>query len=328
MAAFRKRKNRWDVQIRRPGYPAICNTVFHKTDAQKWAMEIERQIEVGDYVAADLLHLDTLGALLAHYSAEISIKKRGRVEEISRSAKMRRHKISALPLGKLKPFHIAQYRDERLQEVSTTTAKKELQLISHALDIGRREWGLNIKNVAADVAKPKEPKGRERRLEEDEEHLLLGVLSASENHWIKPLMEFAIETGMRRGELLALRWKDIDLAEKMAGLRMTKNGSPRQVPLTPKAIALLGTNPRTSHRVFNVSSVALRMAWDRLLIRTDITNLHFHDLRHEAISRFFEMGLSVPEVALISGHKTPSQLFRYTNLRPRDLVQKLSTLTQ
>jgi integrase len=70
------------------------------------------------------------------------------------------------------------------------------------------------------------------------------------------------------------------------------------------------------------------MVWDRLLIRTDITNLYFHDLHHEAINRFFEMGLSVPEVALISGHKTPSQLFRYTNLRPKDLVQKLSTLTQ
>ena len=130
MAAFRKRKNRWDVQIRRSGYPAISKTFFHKTDAQKWAMEIERQIEVGDYVAADLLNLDTLGALLAHYSAEISIKKRGHVEQISRSTKMRRHKISAVPLGKLKPFHIAQYRDEHLREVSATTAKKELQLIS------------------------------------------------------------------------------------------------------------------------------------------------------------------------------------------------------
>jgi integrase len=84
--------------------------------------------------------------------------------------------------------------------------------------------------------------------------------------------------------------------------------------------------PKTSHRVFNVSSVAMRMAWDRLLISTGITDLNFHDLRHEAINRFFKMGLSTPEVALISGHKTPSQLFRYTNLRPRDLVQKLSSL--
>ena len=101
MAAFRKRKNRWDVQIRKSGYPTIRKTFSHKTDARKWATETERQIEAGDYVPADVLNLDTLGALLAHYSAEISIKKRGRVEEISRSTKMRRHKVSALPLGQL-----------------------------------------------------------------------------------------------------------------------------------------------------------------------------------------------------------------------------------
>ena len=320
MAAFRKRKNRWDVQIRRSGYPAICKTFFHKTDAQKWAMEIERQIEVGDYVPADLLNLDTLGALLAHYSAEISIKKRGRVEENSRSEKMRRHKISALPLGKLKPFHIAQYRDERLQEVSTTTAKKELQLISHALDIGRREWGLNIKNVAADVAKPKEPKGRERRLEENEEHLLLGVLSASENHWIKPLMEFAIETGMRRGELLKLRWEDVNLGRKTALIKETKNGDSRKIPLSVAAIRTLSGLPRhLGGNVFPVTPNALRGVWRRAVKKVGIDNLRFHDLRHEATSRFFEKGLNVMEVAAITGHKDLRMLQRYTQLRAEKL---------
>ena len=324
MAAFRKRKNRWDVQIRRSGYPAICKTFFHKTDAQKWAMEIERQIEVGDYVPADLLNLDTLGALLAHYSAEISIKKRGRVEEISRSAKMRRHKISALPLGKLKPFHIAQYRDERLREVSTTTAKKELQLISHALDIGRREWGLNIKNVAADVAKPKEPKGRERRLEENEEHLLLGVLSASENHWIKPLMEFAIETGMRRGELLKLRWEDVNLGRKTALIKETKNGDSRKIPLSVAAIRTLSGLPRhLGGNVFPVTPNALRGVWRRAVKKVGIDNLRFHDLRHEATSRFFEKGLNVMEVAAITGHKDLRMLQRYTHLRAEDLAKRL-----
>jgi integrase len=324
MAAFRKRKNRWDVQIRRSGYLAICKTFFHKTDAQKWAMEIERQIEVGDYVAADLLNLDTLGALLAHYSAEISIKKRGRVEEISRSAKMRRHKISALPLGKLKPFHIAQYRDERLQEVSTTTAKKELQLISHALDIGRREWGLNIKNVAAGVAKPKEPKGRERRLEENEEHLLLDVLSASENHWIKPLMEFAIETGMRRRELLKLRWEDVNLGSKTALIKETKNGGSRTIPLS---VAVIGTLSGLPHylggNVFPVTPNALRGVWRRAAKKVRIDNLRFHDLRHEATSRLFEKGLNVMEVATITGHKDLKMLQRYTHLRAEDLAKKL-----
>jgi integrase len=79
----------------------------------------------------------------------------------------------------------------------------------------------------------------------------------------------------------------------------------------------------SSEQIFPVTDVAVRQAWDRLVKRAGITNLHFHDLRHEAISRFFEMGLSVPEVALISGHKDPRMLFRYTHLRAEDVVRKL-----
>ena len=115
MATFRKRKNRWDVQIRTSGYPLICKAFSHKTDAQKWAVETERQIGIGEYAPADLANLDTLGALLAQYGAAISIKKRGHEAETLRLRKMQRHTIANLPLGKLKSFHIAQYRDDRLQ---------------------------------------------------------------------------------------------------------------------------------------------------------------------------------------------------------------------
>ena len=175
MATFRKRKSRWTVQIRKSGYPTICKTFSHKTDAQKWAVETERQIEIGEYVPADLADLDTLGGLLVQHGNVISIKKRGREAEIFRLTKMRRHKVAAVPLGKLTAFHIAQYRDDRLQHVSTTTVKKELQLISHSLDVGRREWGLSVKNVAADVSKPVEPKGRDRRLELGEKQASVGT---------------------------------------------------------------------------------------------------------------------------------------------------------
>ena len=118
MATFRKRKNRWDVQIRRSGYPLICKTFSHKTVAQGWAVETERQIEVGEYAPANLANIDTLGALLTQYGAAIIIKKLGHEAETLRLTKMQRHTISALSLGKLKNFHIAQSLDERLQQVS------------------------------------------------------------------------------------------------------------------------------------------------------------------------------------------------------------------
>ena len=135
MATFRKRKSRWDVQIRKSGYPTICKTFSHKTDAQKWAVETERPIEIGEYVPADLANLDMSGALLGRYGATISVKKRGHEAEFSRLKKAQRHKVATLPLGKMAAFHIAQYRDYCLQLVYTTAVKRGLQLISHSLDI-------------------------------------------------------------------------------------------------------------------------------------------------------------------------------------------------
>jgi integrase len=138
------------------------------------------------------------------------------------------------------------------------------------------------------------------------------------------MIDLAIETGMRRGELLKVKWRDLDLQDRTLQLYDTKNGEDRKVPLTMTATSILEQWSHTSERIFPVTDVAVRQAWDRLVKRAGITNLRFHDLRHEAISRFFEMGLSVPEIALISGHRDPRMLFRYTHLRAEDVVKKLS----
>ena len=129
---------------------------------------------------------------------------------------------------------------------------------------------------------------------------------------------------MRRGELVNILWEDIDFARRTLHIPHTKNGHPRTIPLSPRAIDILrqlhGSNEA---RVFPMSPNAVRLAWQRLTKRAGIEDLHFHDLRHEAISRFFEMGLSVPEVALISGHRDYRMLFRYTHLRAEDVAAKL-----
>jgi integrase len=105
----------------------------------------------------------------------------------------------------------------------------------------------------------------------------------------------------------------------------TKNGEARTVPLSSLALAALPAtdNHAAGERVFPLSPNAVRLAWERLKRRAKINDLHFHDLRHEAISRFFELGLSIPEVALISGHRDFKMLFRYTHLRPADVAKKL-----
>ena len=134
------------------------------------------------------------------------------------------------------------------------------------------------------------------------------------------MINLAIETAMRKGELLSLQWSDINLETKRATLTQTKNGKPRIVPLSVQAIRCLTQLPEESDRVFPISEIAIRQAWGRLMKSCEITGMTFHDLRHEAISRFFERGLNVPEVALISGHKTVSQLFRYVQIDlPEDI---------
>jgi integrase len=120
----------------------------------------------------------------------------------------------------------------------------------------------------------------------------------------------------------------VDLQARTAHLQQTKNGESRTVPLSAAALAILETRerPAESDVVFPATGNAVRLAWERLKKRAGVDDLRFHDLRHEAISRFFEHGLSMPEVSAISGHKDPRMLMRYTHLRAQDIAGKLSDM--
>ena len=231
----------------------------------------------------------------------------------------------------LTPAALCQFRDDRLTKVSASTVRKELNIIQHALKVAQREWGLVVPQEAIKgVTKPAPNCARERRLSEEELDALLGALDQCRNKLVKPVFLFALATGMRRSEVLSLTWSNVDVKSCTAFLPMTKNGSCRTVPLSVAALALLEAQTLQrdlSHgRCFPLSANALRLAWERVKRRANIKDLRFHDLRHEAISRFFEMGLSVPEVSLISGHKDARMLFRYTHLKAEKVAQKLQSL--
>lgn len=139
------------------------------------------------------------------------------------------------------------------------------------------------------------------------------------------IFHLAIETAMRQGEILGLQWEYIDIQHGVAHLPDTKNGSSRDVPLSRKARNLLQMLPFQLHgKLFNYTSSGFKSAWRNAIEALAIKDLHFHDLRHEAISRFFELGtLNVMEVAAISGHRSMNMLKRYTHLRAYQLVSKL-----
>jgi integrase len=153
---------------------------------------------------------------------------------------------------------------------------------------------------------------------------LLAALSASRNTVIMPLTCFALETAMRLSEMLQIRWEHIAFDQRLVELPMTKNGKPRHVPLSGPAIAILKKRRAENLGPFRSTPSAIKQAWRRSIQRAALEDLHFHDLRHEAVSRLFERGLSLPEVALISGHSDPRMLMRYTHIQAAQISRKLA----
>ncbi len=169
----------------------------------------------------------------------------------------------------------------------------------------------------SNVPKPKPNPSRERRLSDNELKYILN--ENFKNPHMKNIINLAIETGMRRGEILSIKTQN--LMENYIWLPDSKNGNPRKIPLSNRAKIIL----KESVLPFPISANAVRLCWSRMIKRSGIQDLHFHDLRHEAISRFFEKGLSIPEVSLISGHKDVRQLMRYTHIKPENVARKIQS---
>jgi integrase len=191
--------------------------------------------------------------------------------------------------------------------------------------VARNEWGIYVHNPARDIKLPLGGRQRDRRLQPGEEARLFTACREARNRWLLPLVQLALETAMRQGELLRLRWEHIDLNRRTAHLPVTKNGEARTVPLSSTAVAVLRALPRALHGdvLRGVTTEAVKRSYMRATRRAGIEDLRFHDLRHEATTRLFEKGLNIMEVASITGHKDLRMLRRYTHLKAEDLALKL-----
>lgn len=267
------------------------------------------------------------------YRNKVSILKKGFAQETYRIEQLKRSLLASKHVHEVTSVDIATYRDTRLEQLnpktgqplSPATVRLELALLSNLFDIARIEWGVCDDNPVLKVRKPKPAPGRERRLMPREERLIMRYAEAYPNRDLAAIIRLALETAMRQGELLGLEWERINLRSRIIHLAETKNGSKRDVPLSVKARnVLMQLEPRANGPVFGYTSNGLKSTWRFMLKKIGIEDLHFHDLRHEAISRLFELGtLDVMEIASISGHKSLSMLKRYTHLRATKLVRKL-----
>lgn len=329
MATIEKRGlGQWRAKVRKRGYPTQSRTFDTKAKAERWAKKVESEMDDGIFLSRSEAEKTTFAQLMSRYRDEITPSKKGAEVETHRINAIIRHPISRRHLHTLSNNDFAIYRDERLKSVKTDTVLKELGLMGHAFDIAIKEWGIHLpSNPVKLIRRPSPGKARDRRLHPDEEQRLYNELEeTTRNRYIKPVVEIAIETAMRRGEILGLTWDYIDLKARVAHLPDTKNGESRNVPLSTKAIMTLSGLPKRNgdHRVFPVTADSVKKAFQRAIARAGIEGLRFHDLRHEATSRLFEKGLNIMEVATITGHKDLRMLRRYTHLKASDLAEKLS----
>ena len=341
MAAIYKRgPGHWQVLVRRKGYPLLSKSFKKRTDAEAWAREVEAEMDRGVFVSRKEAENTTLSGALERYEREVSSEKKGRRQEKARIERWKDHPLGKRALAQIQGKDIAAYRDARLKEVSPNTVRLELAVLSHLFTIAVKEWGMTgLTNPTFQIRKPKLPKGRDRRLLPGE---LDRILSASDSPVFSDLVRFAVETGMRRGELAGMTWDMVDLRKRTVTLPETKNGEKRVVPLSTEAVRVLASLARRPDgAVWGMEPDSITQAFLRALSRARkayekeceekkekpdpsfLVDLTFHDLRHEATSRFFEKGLNPMQVAAITGHKTLQMLKRYTHLKAEDLAEML-----
>ncbi|WP_103035241.1 site-specific integrase [Castellaniella caeni] len=280
----------------------------------------------------------TLRQALEKYLAEISSQKRSGKQEQSVARVWCRSALADVQLRKIRPGDLVNARDEWLKVAAAGTVVRRLALVSHLYTIARKEWGFEeMRNPVDLIRKPKVRNARERRILVD---LNVPGMPASEFDWLllhsrsrlfRSMMVIAVETAMRRAEVAGLRWENINFERRTAYLPQTKNGHPRTVPLSPRALDELKSwrhGETNSGRVYETSPGAFTRAFNRSRFRCKkryedlcrlhglelnpkyFCNLHLHDLRHEAISKMAPL-FQMHELARISGHRDTRMLMRY-----------------
>ena len=331
MATFEKRgPYQIRAKIRRHGHRTVTKTFNNMADAKKWALEVEAALNRDDYIPVTAARATTVREALARYREEVLPRlARAGTDQLGRLRRLT-DALGDLSLSALDSHHVAKYRDNQLRAgLAAQTVKHDLGLLNRVLKCCVMDWGIHLPRgiVTAQVRKPSLPGGRDRRLVDDEEVRLLAAAEACKSREIGPIIAIAIETGARRGEIQAMTWDNVNLAAGTWHIPITKTGVPRTVPLTDRAVDVLQALPRRiDGRVWSMTdSHSISTAFARVCKQAKIENLRFHDLRHEATSRFFERGLNMMEAAAITGHKSLSMLKRYTHLRAEDLRLKLAS---
>lgn len=325
MASIRERCGSYEVRVHHQG-SVYSKTFGTEAEAKRWAIGVEHGFIEVSTKPNSTAGYPTLTEAIERYADEVSRKHRGARQELVRLGQLKRLRWAGKRLNKVTPQDVRKLRDEMLAKgAATSSVRLMLLLVSAIFRHARREWGYKLENPVSEIRVPTPAPGRLRRLSGDEEVRLIDALSGCRRPVMGLLVRFALETGMRRSEMLRLRWSDVDFEKRLATLPTTKNGHPRWVPLTEAAIAALRESFDMGYCCpFDIEERNVEYAWKWVVRRAGLEDLRFHDLRHEALSRWaHRLGGDVFKLSLVSGHKTLQMARRYVHPVESELLTSL-----
>jgi len=316
MATFQKRNGRITATVRIKPHKPKSKTFDTLRDAKKWAQETEVELknekqQIFDHVI--------LRDAMEEYRDTISIKKRGADREISRINYILKHMRCDIPLINVDKEFLVNWREWRLENVSTGTARRDFVLLA-----GFFTWCVETKlwlrrNPVRDVQMPKDSDHRERVISQDEIDKLCEYLSVD----LKDIFLLAIETGMRQAEICGMTWDRVYLEKRYVKLLITKNGRPREVPLSQKAVEILSSRQKKkSGSVFNLSPLAASTEFMKARISAELYGFTFHDSRHTAATRI-ALKLPILDLCKMFGWSNPKRAMAYYNPTASEIASRL-----
>lgn len=337
MASFSKIGSSWRARIRRIGHSPLTKTFSTKARAQAWATKTEAAILDGTYGADGIISEDTIGTLIDRYTKELTQKKPfGKNKKAV--LKSLRQEFSGTKLAELTDDVVTEYVKKRhAGGAGGVTIAIDLTYLKTVLKAARQIWKLPADPAVVDNARAQmkyldistRSAERKRRPTEAELTKIKAYYRNKGDRQIIPMWEiidFAVATAMRLGEIIALRWHDLNEVDKTIIIRDRKHprekvGNDQEVPLLGDSFAIAQRQPRIEdeERIFPYSGKTISSIFPRACNALDVIDLHFHDLRHEAVSRLFAQGYTIEQVALVSGHRDWKMLSRYTHIKAKDL---------
>lgn len=315
MASFYKDGAKWRAQVRYKGKSKSKQGFATKRAAQAWAQVVEAEFE--ENLSNEIPSRPFSDALL-RYLEQVSVTKRGykfeqrRIQRWLGESDIAPDPLCFISLQDLLPKHFAEWRDRRLAEVSSGTVLREWTILSGVCRRCINDWGWLKEHPMKKVTRPKEPPPRTRRPTADElTRLMMCTAYSSEevpetkSKRVGAAIVFACETAMRAGEICNMEWADVDFEKRIVFLPVTKNGMSRVVPLSKAAIKVLEQLKGVDdcrRTCFGLKSASLDTLFRKCRDKCVIDDLHFHDMRREALTRM-ALKVDVMTLAKISGHK-------------------------